>query len=108
MPRPYKTRSIRRGRACPARLAPDLHTMLSRCADMTTTGIVLLIAAVIVLAVLAWYLVRERRSKRLRSRFSPEYEDAMRRFGDKPRAEDALAKREKRMEKVHVRSLSHD
>src|SRR5215217_5976710 len=75
---------------------------------MTTTGIVLVIIAVAVVAVLGWYLVRERRSKHLRSRFGPEYEFAMREFGNRPRAEEALAKREKRMEKVRVRPLSHD
>jgi hypothetical protein len=75
---------------------------------MTTTGIVLLIAAVIVIAVFAWYLVREQRSKRLRSRFGPEYDDVLRRYGDRPRAEEALAGREKRMESVHIRPLSHE
>ena len=75
---------------------------------MTTTGVVLLIAAVIVIAVFAWYLLRERRSKRLRSRFGPEYDDVVRRYGDRPKAEDALASREKRMEKIHIRDLSHD
>jgi hypothetical protein len=76
---------------------------------MTTTGIVLLIAAVLVIiAVCAWYLMRERRSQRLRSRFGPEYDDVLRRYGDRPRAEDALAGREKRMEKIHIRPLSPD
>jgi hypothetical protein len=75
---------------------------------MTTTGIVLLIAALTVIAVCAWYLMRELRSKRLRSRFGPEYDEVLRRYGDRPRAEDALAGREKRMEKIHIRSLSHD
>jgi hypothetical protein len=75
---------------------------------MTETGIVLIVVAVAVIAVLGWYLVRERRSKRLRSRFGPEYDHAMREFGSRPRAEDALAKREKRVEKIQVRPLSHE
>jgi hypothetical protein len=75
---------------------------------MTTTGIVLLIAALIVIAVLGWYLWREQRSKRLRSRFGPEYDDVLRRYGDRPKAEEALSSREKRMEKIHIRPLSHD
>jgi hypothetical protein len=75
---------------------------------MTTTGIVLLIAALIVIAVFAWYILREQRSRRLRSRFGPEYDDVLRRYGDRPRAEEALAGREKRMEKIHIRSLSHE
>jgi hypothetical protein len=75
---------------------------------MTTTGIVLLVAALIVIAVFAWYMLREQRSKRLRSRFGPEYDDVLRRYGDRTRTEDTLARREKRMEKIHVRSLSAD
>lgn len=76
---------------------------------MTTTGIVLLIAAaIIVIAVFAWYILREQRSRRLRSRFGPEYDDVLRHYGDRPRAEQALAGREKRMEKIHVRPLSHE
>ena len=75
---------------------------------MTTTGIILVVIAVAVIAVLAWYLMRERRSKHLRSRFGPEYEFAMREFGNRPKAEEALANREKRMEKIRVRPLSHE
>ncbi len=75
---------------------------------MTATGIVLIIIAVAVIAVLGWYLVRERRSKQLRSRFGPEYDFAMREFGTRNRAEDALAARQRRMEKIHVRPLSHE
>jgi len=75
---------------------------------MTATGIALIIIAVIVVAILAWYLMRERRTSRLRSRFGPEYEYAMREFGNRPKAEDALAAREKRMEKIHVHPLSNE
>ena len=75
---------------------------------MTTTGIVLIIVAVIAIGVLAWYLMRERRTKELRSRFGPEYEFAVREFGNRPKAEDALAARQKRMEKLQVHPLSHE
>jgi hypothetical protein len=75
---------------------------------MTTAGIVLIVVAVAVIAILAWYLMRERRSKQLRSHFGPEYEYAMREFGDRHKAEDALSKRQRRMEKVHIRPLSHE
>jgi hypothetical protein len=75
---------------------------------MTTTGVVLVIAVVIVIAVLAFYLIREQRSRRLRSRFGPEYEQVMRRYGDRPKAEEALAARERRMEKVSIRPLNHE
>jgi hypothetical protein len=78
---------------------------------MTGTGITLLIAVVIlaaVVAVLVWYLVRENRSKRLRSRFGPEYDRTLRETGSRPEAEEALARRERRVERIHVRSLSRD
>jgi len=75
---------------------------------MTATGIVLIVIAVAVIAILGWYLLRERRSKQLRSQFGPEYEFAMREFGNKNKAEDALAARQKRREKIHVRPLSHE
>jgi hypothetical protein len=78
---------------------------------MTTSGITVLIVVVVVLAVVAvllWYLARERRSKRLRSRFGPEYDDTVRETGSRPAAEQDLARREKRVEKIHVHSLSRD
>ena len=75
---------------------------------MTATGIVLIVIAVAVIAVLGWYLARERRSKQLRSRFGPEYEYAMREYGDRHKAEDALHQRQQRREKIHVRPLSHE
>jgi hypothetical protein len=89
-------------------MARHLHTSMVRYEHMTATGIVLIIIAVAVIAVLGWYLMRERRSKLLRSRFGPEYEYAMREFGDRHRAEDALAQRQQRMEKIRVRPLSHE
>jgi hypothetical protein len=75
---------------------------------MSPTGIALVIIAAVVIAVMAWHLARERRSRRLRSRFGPEYEFAVREIGSKPRAEDALERREKRMDKIQVRPLSHE
>lgn len=75
---------------------------------MTATGIVLIVIAVAVIAVLGWYLFHERRSKQLRSRFGPEYEYAVREFGDRTKAENALDARQRRMEKVHIRPLSHE
>ena len=73
---------------------------------MTVTSIILLIVLAAVIAVLAWYLVRERRSQRLRSRFGPEYDHTLRELGSRPKAEDALARREERVEKIHVHWLS--
>jgi hypothetical protein len=73
---------------------------------MTTTSIVILIVAVIAVGALAWYLLRQQRSKKLRSHFGPEYDQAVRKFGDRPKAEEALLARQKRVEKIHVHPLS--
>jgi ABC-type nickel/cobalt efflux system permease component RcnA len=75
---------------------------------MTTTAIVLIVALLIVLAGVAWMLYRQQRRKALRNRFGPEYSHAVRQYGDESRAADALAARERRMEKIHIRSLSHE
>jgi hypothetical protein len=75
---------------------------------MTTTVIILLLVAIGIIAVLAWYLARERRSKHLRSRFGPEYDHTLREFGSRPQAEEALARRERRVEKIRVHPLSRD
>jgi hypothetical protein len=75
---------------------------------MTATGIVLIIIAVAIIAVLGWYLMREQRSKRLRSRFGPEYDFAMHEFGTRPKAEEALEAREKRVESIHIHPLAHE
>ena len=72
---------------------------------MTTTSIIIVILAVLVLAAVAFYLVRQQRTRRLRSRFGPEYERTVREFGSRPKAEEALAARERRVEKFHIHTL---
>ena len=73
---------------------------------MTTTAAVALIAvAVIVLAIAAWLFWRSRRSEALQSHFGPEYDDAVRKYGSRPKAEDALLDRRKRMENIQIHSL---
>jgi hypothetical protein len=73
---------------------------------MTTTAVIILIVAIIVVAALVLFQLRQQRSKRLRSHFGPEYERAVREYGSRPKAEEALQARERRMEKFHVHSLS--
>jgi len=72
----------------------------------TTTLIIVVIIAIVVVAAVAWFVLRQQRSKRLRSHFGPEYERAVHEFGDRPKAEEALRARQKRMEKFHIHSLS--
>ena len=73
---------------------------------MTTASIVGIIVAIIVAAAVVWYFLRQHRSKRLRSRFGPEYDHAVHRYGNRPKAEEDLLARQKRMEKIHVHPLS--
>ena len=75
---------------------------------MTTSAIILIVALLVVLAAVAWVLYSQQRRKQLRARFGPEYSQAVRQYGNESRAADALAARERRMEKIHIRSLSHE
>ena len=74
---------------------------------MSTTAIVVVIVALIALAG-AWFLYRQQRRKALRARFGPEYSHAVRQYGDESRAANALAARERRMEKIPIRALSRE
>ncbi len=73
---------------------------------MTTTSLVILVIAILVVAALGWYLLRQQRSKKLRSQFGREYDRAVHQYGDRPKAEEALEARQKRMEKFHIHPLS--
>jgi FtsZ-interacting cell division protein ZipA len=73
---------------------------------MTTTQIVIIVVAIAVAAALVWYFLKQERSKKLRTKFGPEYDHALRRFGSQVKAEEDLLRRQKRMEKIPVRPLS--
>jgi hypothetical protein len=72
---------------------------------MNTTAVIL-IAVVVVVAIAAWFFYRQQRSKQLRAKFGPEYENAVHQYGNK--AEDELVARQKRLEKLHIHSLPPD
>jgi hypothetical protein len=70
---------------------------------------VTLAIAVVVLAVVAlvaWAVVRRRRSVVLAERFGPEYERVVTRTGDKTKAEAELAERARRHATLHIVPLS--
>ena len=75
---------------------------------MTTTTVlaIVLIAAVLIIAAMAYALFRKQRTRKLRSHFGPEYEHAFRQYGESAKAEEALTARQKRMEKIHIHALS--
>jgi FtsZ-interacting cell division protein ZipA len=73
---------------------------------MSNTVLIVVIAVAIVAGFLAWmYLARQRR-ERLKTRFGPEYERAVRETGDARRAESVLETREKRVSKYEIRPLT--
>ncbi|MFC9555873.1 hypothetical protein ACFTWF_34195 [Rhodococcus sp. NPDC056960] len=72
----------------------------------------ILIAAVVVIAVLAVIASRSvssrKRTERLKGRFGPEYERTVGEVGDRSAAEDELAARERKREKLDIVPLSPD
>ena len=63
-------------------------------------------AAAILVAVIAWLAWSSRQTRRLRARFGPEYDDVLRRLGSKARGEAELKRREKRVEHFEIVPLS--
>ena len=75
---------------------------------MSTTIIILIAAAVVLILAAVWFMARRQRAKELRRRFGPEYNRAVRHYGSENRAQDALAARARRMERIHIQPLSRD
>jgi hypothetical protein len=73
---------------------------------MDTLGWILVIAAVLVVAALAWVLVRRTRTRALQRDFGPEYDRTMARAGDRSMAESDLRDRRERVAALDVRPLS--
>ncbi len=73
---------------------------------MTTATILILIGVIVIVAIAAYLIFRRQRSRKLRSHFGPEYERAIQQYGESAKAEEALAARQKRMEKVNIRPLT--
>lgn len=73
---------------------------------MNQTALIV-VAVVIVVALIAAGLMwsRRRRTEHLRDRFGPEYDRAVDAKGGRSKAEAELAEREKRVEKLDIRSL---
>ena len=74
---------------------------------MNAIAIIAIIIAVIALAVAGWAVWQTQRSKRLRTRFGPEYDYTVQREGDRRKAEADLAEREARVKRLSIRELSH-
>jgi hypothetical protein len=70
------------------------------------TIIAAVIAGIILVAVISFFLARKRRSQNLRERFGPEYDRVLKKEGEVPRAEGVLEMRARHREKFELRPLS--
>ena len=68
--------------------------------------VIAIVIALIVIAAIAYFASRKRRSAKLRQHFGPEYDRVVRQEGDTRKAEGVLEFREKRREKFKIRPLS--
>ena len=73
---------------------------------MNTQVLIVAVVAAVAVALLAWWLVQNRRRSHLRARFGPEYERVVRETGNVSKAETMLSDRERRVEKLHLRALT--
>ena len=73
---------------------------------MSTVTLVLLIVAVAAVAFGLFMYIQKERTKRLRSKFGPEYDRVVDTYGNRSKAEDDLVNRQKRVEKLHLRDLT--
>lgn len=73
---------------------------------MSTGVIIAIVIAIVAIAVAIWAVLQTQRSKRLRSKFGPEYDRIVEREGDRRRAEAELAHREARVKKLNIRDLT--
>jgi hypothetical protein len=71
----------------------------------TSTDVIVILVLIAIALVLAWVMMRKQRSEQLRARFGPEYERVVRERGDPRSAEAVLERREKRVERLHIRPL---
>jgi hypothetical protein len=75
---------------------------------MDTTTIIIVVILLVLGAVLGFVFFRQQRTKKLRERFGPEYERAVREVGGRDEAEAELEKRQKRVEQLEIHSLSSE
>ncbi len=76
---------------------------------MSTATVIILIVAIIAIAVAAWLYVQNQRTRKLRGKFGSEYDRVVAATrGDARRAENELERRQKRIEKLHIRPLSRE
>ncbi len=75
---------------------------------MNTSTVIILVLAIAVIALAAAMLLQRSKTRKLRSKFGPEYDRVVDREGNTRRAEAVLDSRQKRIEKLEIRRLSPD
>lgn len=73
---------------------------------MTTQAMVLLVIAIVAVAAAVILALALQRTRKLKQRFGPEYDRAVREAGGTMRGESNLVKRERRVSKLHIRRLT--
>jgi len=68
--------------------------------------VLIAIGAGVICAVIAWQVLTQQRTRKLRGKFGPEYERTVSAADDRRQAEAELAARQKRREKLDIRPLS--
>jgi hypothetical protein len=73
---------------------------------MNTLDVILIIVAVLAITFAVLMYLQNERTKRLRGQFGPEYDRLVRDRGNNRKAEAELLKRQKRLERLHIRELN--
>jgi len=71
----------------------------------TGATIVIIVVAVVVLALVGWFVRQQMRRRQLRERFGPEYDRALEEGKDRREVESELIEREKRHSQLDIRPL---
>src|SRR5258708_13100585 len=73
---------------------------------MSNTTMIILIAIVLAITIGIWMIARSQRTRRLRSKFGPEYDRTVNETGGKAgKAEAILDERQKRVSKLNIQPL---
>jgi hypothetical protein len=77
-------------------------------APMTTSTVIILVLVIAVIALVAAMLLQRSKTRKLRSKFGPEYDRVVDREGNTRRAEAVLDSRKKRVDNFEIRRLSKE
>lgn len=73
---------------------------------MSNQALIVVVVAVVAVAVGILFLFQKERSRRLRSKYGPEYDRLVDQYGSQRKAEEDLALREKRIGRLSIRDLN--